>query len=115
MKATELKLGNYVHSWFEDDKDYVQIDLHKLKLQLGDENFFQPIPLSEEWLLKFGFEKFHVKNAFGQEYYYKGISIYFINKVFKYYIHTNRHWVEYESVHEIQNLFASFGNELKLK
>jgi len=52
MKASELRLGNCVFDAFGDifQIDFIGIcNVDKLKLQ--------PIPLTEEWLLKFGFEK----------------------------------------------------------
>jgi len=118
MKAQELRIGNLVRynnkdlvvrliSNWEFSKNEIQDDISLTECE--------PIPLTEEWLLKFGFEKFHVKNAFGQEYYYKGVSIFFINNEFRYYLHTNRHWVAYEFVHEIQNLYFAFGEELTIK
>ena len=49
MKANELRIGNYYLSFGVDLKQ-VEI-LHKDKILID----FQPIPLTEEWLLKFGF------------------------------------------------------------
>jgi hypothetical protein len=57
MKANELRIGNLIR--FKDDKDTIE---------LTEENFsnlilfktlhrLEPIPLTKEWLLKFGFEK----------------------------------------------------------
>jgi hypothetical protein len=63
MKANELRIGNYIHHLgrvMEVKKTYY------VSLIL---DFCEPIPLTEEWLLKFGFEK--------SSYYYeiKGIAI----------------------------------------
>ena len=48
MKATELRLGNYV---------YHESSTCKLETVLAFEDVeeYNPIPLTEEWLLKFGF------------------------------------------------------------
>ena len=56
MKANELRIGNLVLSQWENGK------IHKIKatdlldLEQGmDPESFQPIPLTEEWLLRMGF------------------------------------------------------------
>jgi hypothetical protein len=57
MKASELRIGN----WFNEDMttgSYSQITAEQI-LDLYDDpldDFYQPIPLTEEWLLKFGLE-----------------------------------------------------------
>ena len=60
MEASELRIGNVVStlraignywSWtFISHEDIYSISC-------GNENNFKPTPLTEEWLLKFGFEK----------------------------------------------------------
>jgi hypothetical protein len=63
LKASELRIGNWVHSphskytWQVYPDDFREIWDHP-------ENY-EPIPLSEEWLVKFGFEK-----HFEDEYWY---------------------------------------------
>jgi hypothetical protein len=48
MKQNELRIGNYVY--FEDE-------LLKFDFEMGwNFDYIKPIPLTEEWLLKFGFE-----------------------------------------------------------
>ena len=58
MKANELRIGNYVKYYYQ----VMSIDIPEYKIEDGadiqvHENFkvFEPIPLTEEWLLKFGF------------------------------------------------------------
>ena len=49
MKANELRIGNYVY--YNDDNDILIIKM----IRNRDYDFY-PIPLTEDWLLKFGFE-----------------------------------------------------------
>ena len=63
MKASELRIGN----WVETEGGFYQIDsiLNKdrILVKIEDEyvgydiNQIKPIPLTEEWLIKFGFDK----------------------------------------------------------
>ena len=108
MKANELRLGNYVHMDMSID------DIEVVRLKIGDLASFAiearelyPIPLTEEWLLRFGFEN----NRLGLFDCIKvvediGFHIYFIQ----------RHLKEVQYVHQFQNLyFALIGEELKMK
>ncbi len=55
MKANELKIGNYVYN----DAVVVSIDARSIFDIWDDKGLknYNPIPLTEEWLLKFGFHK----------------------------------------------------------
>ena len=53
MKATDLRISNYV--WNSVQKIPVKVDLKILSDQLYGVYPWQPIPLTEEWLVKFGF------------------------------------------------------------
>ena len=59
MKATELRIGNWVNN-IHTGNPY-QINIAKMIRLLQhfkkDVIYFEPIPLTEEWLLKFGFQK----------------------------------------------------------
>jgi hypothetical protein len=105
-KASEVRLGNL----YKEGNDFKEIDFTDLNgLLMGfDEWKLDPIPLTEEWLLKFGFEitkNFQTKDRF-QTHKKDGIIW------FEYgYIR-----VELKYVHELQNLyFALFGEELTIK
>jgi hypothetical protein len=76
MEAKDLRIGNLVNykivdkldsrkEWYEVSK----IDIDDLRvLQVKDEmnQDYKPIPLTEEWLLKFGFDGFHKRKASGK-------------------------------------------------
>ena len=127
MKANELRLGNYV-KWSELASmgfGETQVSLKNIMYN----QLLKPIPLTEEWLLKFGFEKIiydSEETGYGVEYklaidehstiaiqsdFSFGIednedndcSVFFSNDIIKY-------------VHRLQNLyFALTDKELKIK
>jgi hypothetical protein len=121
MKAQELRIGNYI-SEIGVDIDYngnkisdgtfevVKVDIDILKDILGCwEVYYTEIPLTQEWLIKFGFIKSTGWDDF--EYFDKnGVHIYVCNDG------TNE-WFEYEmefkvkSVHQLQNLHFALKNE----
>jgi hypothetical protein len=66
MKANELRIGNW---YYTNDGKPDQIDGHGIsQFQDGEvlgqvNDFIKPIPLTEEWLLKFGFESWNCKGV----------------------------------------------------
>lgn len=77
-------------------------------------NDFEPIPLTPEWLERFGFE------VYGSEPYWKyadGINGMFKNNRFRLFtFQTHGDYVPVDYVHQLQNLyFALTGQELELK
>lgn len=108
MKANELRIGNYYLSFGVDLK---QVEtLHKDKILID----FTPIPLTEEWLLKFGFELINESPINYKVYELKFISFNVV-KDFK----QNLYEVEVYSVtypiikyvHQLQNLYFALTNE----
>ena len=108
LSATELRIGNLINNK-EGNIVFVNPN-HLIVLAYGIENIFQPIPLTEEWLLKFGFKdlgngKFSggFKNMFkisshqfGIDFYYGGIDPYYIKPHY---------------VHNLQNLYFALTNK----
>jgi hypothetical protein len=109
----ELRIGNWVLSCSGGIETKVGI------IAVGIEVPFEPIPLTEEWLLKFGFKKESDKSLTKND-----IAI-FLDKRFKTNLflqenQDNFKWFSYECkiqyVHQIQNLyFALTGDELTIK
>lgn len=112
MKATELRIGNWVHYNSFDgvvcSSDLFDIDKGIIKAK--------PIPLTEEWLERFGFrlpahswigDKFHLSEyGKGSKYPNGGIWVVAMNK-------NNAIITEIKYVHSLQNLyFALTGEEL---
>ncbi len=113
MKANELRIGN----WYINDCDDlpIKLDNENIITAIKDEDWLLPIPLTEEWLLKFGFEK-HKNNyeeAESHNYYLNGLK----------YISCDDNWCLFnclikniEYVHQLQNLtFALTNEELTIK
>lgn len=121
MKASELRLGNYV-SYAETGTQFrvVEIALGGLEVHSDEEmtwieiEEFEGIPLTEEWLLKFGFKKSRLG--------------YDLDEFSLYHNHSGAlpiygpYWKEWEAgyniqyVHQLQNIyFAMTGRELIFK
>jgi hypothetical protein len=131
MKANELRIGNW---YYTNDGKPEQIDGHGIsQFQDGEvlgqvNDFIKPIPLTEEWLLKFGFEKYPYldkyklieKKGFIKKESSYMVLCYFLNG----YGFCTNHGEDMQSfgnlsieyVHQLQNLyFALTGQELEKK
>jgi hypothetical protein len=108
MKANELRIGNYVN----DSIGLITIGLNG-NIKFADA--YHPIPLTEEWLLKFGFnEVFMVDGVWGYGIdgfiYVNSGQIRFNGKA----ILLNENQLQH--VNQLQNLyFALTGEELTIK
>ena len=111
MKANELRIGNYVIDNRDDS-------IHKVtgstihSYEFSNTSILKPIPLNEEWLLKFGFEQkgsfYRIKNSRFAEIivYDDGIDV----------CNHSVYLPHIKSVHQLQNLyFALTGCELEIK
>ena len=108
MEAHELILGNYVntnraHGRGQKQLKKVQINLHYLQQIENNCNYIEPIPLTEEWLLRFGLNRqISVFEIFGD------------NKR-GFHIDLGGEWLFLKHVHQLQNLyFALTGTHLIL-
>lgn len=121
MKAQELRISNVID--FEGRNAIVkEIDSVGVKVVFDDgEDIwidlfqFQPIPLTEDWLIKFGFEKDeydpYYDLLFFEVRFYEGAYVY--NPISEYF---PAYGIGLEYVHELQNLyFALTGEELSIK
>lgn len=119
MGANELRIGNIVGYKGTSEIAFVEL-IHKNHFDCRDEfgEFtpnakYEPIPLTEEWLLKFGFKRIEVE----------GYPV-FLNKIFAIEFYEEESDVLFENisiaqikyVHQLQNLyFALTGEELTIK
>ena len=136
LTAQELRIGNLVQIvkyWkdFYDENYFIpkEINLDDLRAINNFKDIAKPIPLTDEWMVKLGFE---INDDLGDEIYYQmpeiknGYGICFDHNditFYKYYGNgaENVHTLIYDekhlqSVHQLQNLYFSLTNtELKLK
>jgi hypothetical protein len=132
VEAKDLRIGNYIKllGWDSQDGEIVYYppfdEIIKVDLNvLGDiqdersQNEYEPILLTEEWLLGFGFEKVDLQDDPPYEMFIAdGFGIWDFN---------GKHWIvdfidqseidfKLYYVHQIQNLYYILtGEELKLK
>jgi len=110
MKASELRIGNLIHNK-QGNIVYVNTN-HLTLLSYGIENEFNPIPLTEEWLLKFGFEK-NKKHGYFE---FDRLIVALHDGVDQFYLCDIDIFVKIETVHHLQNLYFAIRNkELTLK
>jgi hypothetical protein len=119
MKANELRLGNLVLNGGSNIKDITPQTISDFDNKLIVLN---PIPLTEEWLLKFGFEK---DDVFDKFFTYLPIHNLCMDKLS---FRVNEGFICYESikyrtllkhiqyVHQLQNFYFALTNqELEIK
>jgi len=111
MRTQELRIGN----WVKGNKEY-QIDIQSLVSIAGYEKsetpYANPIPLTEEWLLRLGFmndiEFWYVNSNNELRLYISASGLAAIND--------DRAFGSIRHVHQLQNLyFALTGEELTIK
>lgn len=118
MKANELRIGNYIllQGFTKPTKVFI-IDTTEQSTQTKA----SPIPLTEEWLLKFGFKRFETTDINGHDiikpmektiYYEKDrftIVRWGINTPLFFSSHHLR--IEIKYVHQLQNLYFALTSE----
>jgi hypothetical protein len=119
MKASELRIGNWVCDIYEEEEFQLDIvDMCDMDIN-GDLYRTDPIPLTEEWLLKFGFKKRDVLSSVLYDMKNPRFSVYLnppIDKSNKWNILGIEKNINIKHVHQLQNLyFAITGAELTIK
>jgi hypothetical protein len=126
MKANELRIGNWVNNYRGNPEKMEASEISEfydgeILDPSGENTFVSAIPLTEEWLLKFGFCK--VKNSSSRYSYRDGnwvFNNFWITEEFKPCIENYRDdcmniiGMKLHFVHQLQNLyFALTGKELE--
>jgi hypothetical protein len=127
MKANEIRLGNlvtYDGRVFEIDtiaKEFPTLNTIEFGIGVVDWMNINSIPLTEEWLIKFGFGDARITNRLYTRKKTDGFYGFYINKeTMSYctfdYEGTIDDIIKIEYVHQLQNLyFAVTGEELTMK
>ena len=114
MKANELRIGNLVntnraHGKGEKQINIVKINLHYLGQLKNNCKYIEPIPLNEEWLLKFGFKEVIANSWYSKLAKNKNtINISLSGLVA---INEEKPIRAIEHVHQLQNLYFALTNE----
>lgn len=128
MEALELRIGNYHLYHIVDDldkrKEYdevCQIDYDDLRIltEFKENPEYKPIPITEEWLLKFGFVKEGRYYARGvHQRLFSGLMELKFDRLLKMWVFSIGRYSDItriEYVHQLQNLyFALTGEELTI-
>lgn len=125
MKAEELRIGNFVGLDLKDFPDnYFEMyevaekasslkEFGTLDIHYFDADLMEGIPLTKEWLIKFGFIKPNYSSI--AEFYMGELELYYLTKDECYQFESKNIVVDLYFVHQLQNLyFTLFGEELKL-
>jgi hypothetical protein len=120
MKASELRIGNWVSNYKDTPTQILEWTGNEAYLTKGRKAYgiktSSPIPLTEDWLVRFGFEKIE-EEEFEIELLSNRISVNISH--WTYQIGYSIYWtneIEIQHVHQLQNLyFALTGEELELK
>ena len=121
IKANELRIGNMLHFPFTNEKvEVLGINAHVENFKIINSISFKkesnlycekisvlkPIPLTEEWLLRFGFD---VSEGFKNSYILNSVEIYLQDGL--YWCDFGNDRVEVKTIHQLQNLYFTLTNK----
>lgn len=107
MKANEIRIGNLIVESLSFGSDKViKVDSNIFNRRIDE---FIPIPLTEEWLLKFGLKQ---STTDKKRFYILGTDIYIFNesKIF-FNAGSSNLSIQLYYVHQLQNLYFALTNE----
>lgn len=126
MEAKDLRIGNWVNYKTENIAQEICSIQSDNTIRLKDSkgtnhgcyrmSYVEPIPLTEEWLIKFGFREmeFHLDNSSTKPCYYKNegyLKINISDEKNLFWFNYNGHLVKIKNAHSLQNLYHVLTNE----
>tara|TARA_R110000787_G_scaffold46422_2_gene112672 strand:+ start:587 stop:946 length:360 start_codon:yes stop_codon:yes gene_type:complete len=118
MEVKELRIDNWIKYNFKiQGWNDVQVCANDFHNGFRNDKFvsmnYKPIPLTEEWLLKFGFVFTKISQGFNQYRNGNVLQLSITPNGFEFFF--NYKWINIKNVHQLQNLnFALTNEELKL-
>jgi len=110
MKASEFRIGNY-YNQFGNIEKVSWATLKVLEKRTNEQLWCEPIPLSEEWLLKFGFEMEYSQLTNIYKYFLVNTPFGYSQGQFNVFTQTGCFSVEIKYVHQLQNLYFALTNK----
>jgi len=110
MKTNELRIGNYVNYFSEGaDKWFVtEIDINDMIcIHENTIDHAEPIPLTEEWLIRFGFKYYKSWNYWQ----IMGCNRVKLRQFLDDFHIIDRYHIKIETVHKLQNYFFALTDE----
>jgi len=106
MKANELRIGNYYYGDVLFPSEYNVITANDLVELDSDplDDYYQPLPLTEEWLIKFGFKKIKTNNCVYWT--LNNVDVWELNGIY-----ANENDLPIQSIHQLQNIYFALTNE----
>ena len=124
MEAKELRIGNYLNFEFHKDSGGIEkvgvflSDIENLIYGGNRSKYYTPIPLTEEWLLKFGFVKDKKHNnccdlELENNFYLQGVGYGKSNIKYEVILtdSNDNELTLVKHVHQLQNLYFALTNE----
>lgn len=121
MKAAHLRIGNLIYSIDEDfNRELIIVDANDIcNVDCEDDNDgYEPIPLTAEWLGRFGFDRDYDSDSGWRKNILREWVYLYCDTQGYFEISVSKHScpVKIKQVHQLQNLFfALTGEELHIK
>ena len=113
MKAQELRIGNLINDKVTSVKGQVSWEILRI-IEDKENHTYEPIPLTEEWLVKFGLTSVTNHGTLFTNYWNKecDCSVDIVNnEVFEYRLNGRKRTLSLMYVHQLQNLYFALTNK----
>ena len=109
MNANDFKIGNILKG---DSGQPFEITIDDLMIIENGDSKAKPIPLTEEWLLKFGFEEnddYISEDNLWNDYLKNNVRI--TMPYFEFYFDNGDDSIKIHYIHQLQNLYSALTNQ----